>query len=81
MWYILFVTAVFFSSLGFISFRVRVGSAFFKGMKKCVCAVWVLYLLSLVPGMRMGVNALGVATVAALGLPGAMLLQVIALMP
>ena len=74
-------TAVFFGTLGYISHRVRVGSAFFTGMKRCVCAVWMLYLLSLVPGMRMGVNALSIATVAALGAPGAGLLQIIALMP
>ena len=78
---IMLCTAVFFGTLGYISHRVRVDSAFFTGMKRCVCAVWVLYLLSLVPGMRMGVNALSIATVAALGAPGAVLLQVVSLMP
>ena len=78
---IMLCTAVFFGALGCISHRVRVGSAFFTGMKRCVCAVWVLYLLSLVPGMRTGVNALSIATVAVLGAPGAVLLQVVSLMP
>lgn len=78
---IILCTAGLFAVLGFVSLRVRVGSTFYKGMKKCVYAVWLLYILSFVPGLRAGVNALGVGLVAALGIPGAVLVQVIALMP
>ena len=78
---IILCTAGFFAVLGYLTLRVRVGSIFYKGVKRCVYAVWGLYILSLIPGLRAGVNALDVGLVAALGVPGAVLVQVIALMP
>ena len=81
MWKWMGLTAVLFAALAFIALRMRVGSAFHRGLQKCVCACLALFLCSLVPGMQAGVNALAVAVVAVLGLPGLGLLQVIALMP
>lgn len=81
MWEIMGLTMAFFVLLGAVAFRVRVGSAFHKGMKRCVYASLLLFFCSLLPGMQMGVNALAIAAVALLGVPGLALLQVIALMP
>ena len=61
--------------------RVRVGSRFHRALVRGVCALWALVAFSLVPGARVGVNALAVACVGWLGLPGLGLLQVIAIMP
>jgi len=81
MWEIITLTTIFFGVLGSAAFRVRVGSAFHRGMKKCVYAVWALFLFSLLPGVQLGVNALNIALTAALGAPGIALTQIIALMP
>ena len=64
-----------------VCLRVRVGSRFHRALTRAVCAVWALMLFSLLPGARVGVNALTVACVGWLGLPGLGLMQVIALMP
>ena len=61
--------------------RVRVGSPFHRALCRGTAAVAALADCSLIPGARVGVNALTTACVAALGLPGLGLLQVIALMP
>ena len=81
IWKWIGLTAAFFTVLACIALRMREGSAFHRGLQKCVCACLALFLCSLVPGMQAGVNTLAVAVVAALGLPGLGLLQVIALMP
>lgn len=75
------LTAAFFLLLGFFSLRVRVGSGVFRALKRGVCALWALVFLSLVPGTSLGVNALNILALSALGVPGAVLLQVIAWMP
>ncbi len=61
--------------------RVRVGSRFHRGLTRALCALSALALFSLVPGARVGVNALTAACVSALGLPGLAVLQVISMMP
>lgn len=63
-----------------VCLRVRVGSRFHRVLTRAVCAVWTLMLFSLVPGAHIGVNALTVACVGWLGLPGLGMLQVIAMM-
>ena len=63
-----------------VCLRVRVGARFHRGLCRAVCAVWALALFSLIPGVQVGVNALTVACVSWLGLPGLGLLQVIAMM-
>ena len=70
-----------FALLTAICLRVRIGSRFHHGVSRGVWAVWALILCGLIPGFRVGVNALSVACVGVLGLPGLGLLQVIALMP
>lgn len=67
--------------LAWICPRVRVGSRFHRGLGRGLEALGVLLVLSLAPGFRVGVNALTVVCVALLGLPGAGMLQVIAMMP
>lgn len=76
----IFTTAIVFSLLALACPRVRVGSLFHRGLTRGVCAVWALMLLSLVPGFRVGLNALTVTCAGALGLPGIGLMQVVALM-
>ena len=61
--------------------RVRVGSPFHRAPCRGTAAVAALAACSLIPGARVGVNALSAACVAILGLPGLGLLQVIAMMP
>ena len=75
------ITAVFFALLWTFCLHIRVGSSVFRMLKRGTCALWALIFLSLIPGMRLGINALNTAALAWLGLPGAVLLQVIALMP
>ena len=67
-----------FALLAAVCLRTRVGSPFHRGVTR---AVWMLAGLSLIPGCRVGVNALTVACVSVLGLPGLGLVQVIALLP
>ena len=74
------VAAAVFSLLALVCMRVRVGSRFHRGLTRGVCAVWALMLLSLIPGFRVGVNALTVLCAGALGLPGVGLLQAVAMM-
>lgn len=81
MWMLIVITAAFFALLYAFCMRVRVGSGAFCAMKRSVMAVWGIVFLSLLPGIRIGLNALNVMMVALLGAPGAVLLQVIALMP
>lgn len=69
------------AALAWVCPRVRIGSPFHKALSRGVKAVGMLAFCSLIPGFRAGVNALTVACVAALGLPGLGLLQVIAMMP
>ena len=52
-----------------------------RTLTEVALAVALLAVCSLIPGFRVGINALSVACVGALGLPGLGLLQVIALMP
>ena len=75
------ITAVFFALLWVFCLRIRVGSTTFIALKRGVCALWALIFLSLVPGMRLGINLLNTAALAWLGVPGAVLMQVIALIP
>ena len=75
------VTAAFLGMLTLLCAHVRVGSRAHRALSRAVCAVCLLMLSSLLPGMRVGVNALTVACVACLGLPGLGLLQVLTLMP
>lgn len=71
----------FFAVLAFICVRVRIGSRFHRGLTRAVCAIWALAAFSLIPGTGVGLNALNVACVSALGLPGLGLLAVLARMP
>ena len=77
---LLLLALIFFAGLAFVCRNVRVGSRFHRGLSRGVCALWALLLFSLVPGVRVGVNALSVLCVGWLGLPGWGLLQVIAMM-
>ena len=61
--------------------RVRIGSPTHRALRRGAAALGLLAVCSLIPGFRVGINALSVACVGALGLPGLGLLQVIALMP
>ena len=79
--WILLLTAALFALLYAFCMRVRVGSYVFRALSRAVGAVWALALLSLVPGVTIGLNALNILTVSLLGAPGAMLMQVIAWMP
>ena len=81
---VLWVTTLstgFFLLLGSFCMGVRVGGRVYRAVSRGVCAVWILVALSLVPGMRLGVNLMNVSVISALGIPGGVLLQVIALMP
>ncbi len=60
--------AAFFAMLTLIALRVRVGSRFYRGMRRAVCAAAALAVSGLI-------------CVSALGLPGLGLLHVIARMP
>lgn len=75
------IALLFFALLAAVCLRTRVGSPFHRGVTRAVCSVWMLAGLSLIPGCRVGVNALTVACVSVLGLPGLGLVQVIALLP
>ena len=66
--------------LAALCLNTRVGSPFHRAVTRGVCAVWALALFSLLPGARVGVNALTVACVGTLGLPGLGLLQVVGMM-
>ena len=81
MVFVMVLSALFFWVLGSFCMRVTVGSGTYRALSRCLCAVCVLLALSLVPGVRMGVNLLNVAAIALLGVPGGILMQVIALMP
>ena len=62
-----------------IALRVRVGSRFYRGMRRAVCAAAALAVSGLISPV--GVNLLNLLCVSALGLPGLGLLHVIARMP
>ena len=79
--FVILATAALFLLLSLTAMRLRVGSAFHKGLTRCTCAGVVLLLGSLLPGIQVGVNALAIAAVAILHAPGLVLLQVIAMMP
>ena len=66
--------------LAAVCLRVRIGSRFHRGLCRVVCAVWALMVFSWLPFARVGVNALTVACVSWLGLPGLGLLQVVGMM-
>jgi len=66
--------------LAAVCLKTRVGSRFHRGLTRGVCALWALMLCTLLPGWGVGVNALTVACVGWLGLPGLGLLQVVAMM-
>ena len=70
--------AAFFAMLTLIALRVRVGSRFYRGMRRAVCAA-ALAVSGLISPV--GVNLLNLLCVSALGLPGLGLLHVIARMP
>ena len=71
--------AAFFAMLTLIALRVRVGSRFYRGMRRAVCAAAALAVSGLISPV--GVNLLNLLCVSALGLPGLGLLHVIARMP
>lgn len=75
------LTAAFFLGMYVFCMRVRVDSGVFRALSRGVQAVWALAILSLIPGVTLGINALNILTLSLLGAPGAMLLQVIAWMP
>lgn len=81
VWKIMLLTAVFFALLYAFCMRVRVGSRVFEALRRGVSSVWALVILSLVPGMTLGLNAFNILMLSLLGAPGAVLLQVIAFMP
>lgn len=74
------ITAAFFALLTAGCMRIRVGGKVYRALKKGTGALWALILLSALPGVTIGVNFLNTLALAALGIPGAALLQVIALM-
>lgn len=78
---LILLICVFFSLLTCICLRVRIGSRAHRILTRTVCAVFLVLLFSLIPGVCVHINALTVACVSVLGLPGLGLLQVIALMP
>ncbi len=80
MAFIMITTGVFFMTLNAVCSRIRIGSRFHRAMTRAVAALFVLVLFSVLPFARVGVNALTVACVSLLGLPGLGMLQVIALM-
>lgn len=71
------LTAAYFAAMGLLCMRVRVGSGVYKALSRGVKALGVLIAFSCLPGVSVGVNLLNVLTVAWLGVPGAVLLQVI----
>lgn len=71
--------AAFFAALTLIALRVRVGSRFYRGMQRAVCAAAALAVSGLISPV--GVNLLNLLCVSALGLPGLGLLHVVARMP
>ena len=71
--------AAFFAMLTLIARRVRVGSRFYRGMRRAVCAAASLAVSGLISPV--GVNLLNLLCVSALGLPGLGLLHVIVRMP
>jgi len=75
------ITAAFFALLTAGCMRIRVGGKVYRALQKGTGALWGLIFFTLVPGVTIGVNLLSVAALTALGIPGAVLLQVIALMP
>ncbi len=75
------LTAAFFAILYAFCMRVRVGSYVFRALLRGVQSLWALVILSLVPGVTLGLNLLNILTLSLLGAPGAVLLQVIARMP
>ena len=77
--FFLFLTLLFFGALACVCLHVRVGSRFHRSLTRAVCALWMLIFCSLIPGI--GVNAVNVACVSLLGLPGLGLLAVVAGMP
>lgn len=81
VWAIIGLTAVYFILIGLLCMRVRVGSGTFRALSRGVKALFLLIFFSVLPGVSVGINFLNVAIVSWLGLPGAVLLQVIAKMP
>ena len=77
----LLFTLVFFLLLAVICIRVRVGSRFHRGLTRSLRALWTLIACALIPGLGIGVNAVNVACVSLLGLPGLGLLAVLARLP
>lgn len=71
--------ATFFSALAVLALRVRIGSRFYRGMRRAVCAAGLLAVSGLISPV--GVNLLNLLCVSALGLPGLGLLHVVARMP
>ena len=74
-------TLIFFGCLAFFCMRMRVGGLAHRGLTRGVCALWTLILCTLVPGLNVGINAVNVACIGTLGLPGLGLLAVLAQMP
>lgn len=81
VWAIIALTAAYFTLVGLLCMRVRVGSGAFRALSRGVKALFMLIFFSVLPGVSVGINFLNVAIVSCLGLPGAVLLQVIAKMP
>lgn len=81
VWLIMGLTGGYFALMGLLCMRVRVHSGVHRALGRGVKALFALILFSLLPGVSVGINLLNVMTVACLGLPGAVLLQVIAKMP
>ena len=71
--------SAFFAVLAAWTLRVRIGSRFYRGMRRAVCAAGLLAVSGLISPV--GVNLANVLCVAALGLPGLGLLHVVARMP
>lgn len=68
------------TALAILCPRVRIGSPAHRALRRGVMALGALWALSLLPGFRVGVNALTVSCAALLGLPGVAVMQAIALM-
>ena len=70
--------AAFFAALAVLTLRVRIGSRFYRGMRRAVCAAGLLAVSGLISPV--GVNLPNLLCVSALGLPGLGLLHVVARM-
>lgn len=79
--YLIPATGMFFALLYTICMRVRADSLLYRLIARAAPAACMLLCYSLLPFAGVGVNAVTLYCVSALGLPGLALMQVIALIP